>query len=255
MKIRLKKEKDLQVLRQSGLILASVLEILKDAAKPGVKLSHLDKLARKLIEESGGKPAFLGYRPEGAAKAYPASICTSVNEQVVHGLPSNYTLKSGDVLKLDAGVVYKGYFTDAAVTVGVGDISHEAKKLIETTKTALERAIEACLPGLHLGDIGHAVESVVKKSGFKVIQNLTGHGVGFSLHEDPDIYNFGEKREGIVLEPGMVLAIEPMVAVKSERARQQSDDSYVTEKGDLSAHFEHTVAITENRPEVLTRLV
>jgi len=254
-KIRLKNEKDLAMLRQSGLVLASVLEFLKDAAKPGVQLSRLDELARRLIEESGGKPAFLGYRPEGALKPYPASICASVNEVVVHGLPSGYVLKSGDVLKLDAGVNYKGYFTDAAITVPVGEVSPEARKLIQTTKEALERGIEACRPGNHLGDIGEAIESFVKKRGFKVIRNLTGHGVGFALHEEPDIYNFGEKGKGLVLEAGMVLAIEPMVAMKSERARQKGDDSFVTEKGDLSAHFEHTVAITEEGPEVLTQLV
>jgi len=254
-KIRLKNEKDLQALRQSGLILASVLELLKDTARVGVKLSHLDELARRLIEEAGGKPAFLGYRPEGALKPYPASICTSVNETLVHGLPTNYILKSGDVLKLDAGVNYKGYFTDAAITVPMGEVSSEAKKLIQTTKEALEKGIEACVPGNRSGDIGHAIESVVKKHGFAVIQNLTGHGVGFALHEEPDIYNFGEKGKGIVLEPGMVLAIEPMVAVKSSRVLQKEDDSFVTEKGDLSAHFEHTVAITEKGPEILTRLV
>jgi len=242
-------------LRQSGLILASVLELLKDTARVGVKLSHLDELARRLIEEAGGKPAFLGYRPEGALKPYPASICTSVNETLVHGLPTNYILKSGDVLKLDAGVNYKGYFTDAAITVPMGEVSSEAKKLIQTTKEALEKGIEACVPGNRSGDIGHAIESVVKKHGFAVIQNLTGHGVGFALHEEPDIYNFGEKGKGIVLEPGMVLAIEPMVAVKSSRVLQKEDDSFVTEKGDLSAHFEHTVAITEKGPEILTRLV
>ncbi|HXF43883.1 MAG TPA: type I methionyl aminopeptidase [Candidatus Paceibacterota bacterium] len=248
----MKNEKDLGFLRQSGVILASVLEFLKEAAKPGVKLSYLDELARKLIEESGGKPAFLGYRPEGAAKVYPASICTSVNEIVVHGLPSDYTLKSGDVLKIDAGVIYKGYYTDAALTVGIGDLPHGVKKLIETTKTSLEKALEECLPGNRLGNVGHIVESVVEKAGFKIIRNLTGHGVGFALHEEPTVYNYGDKGDGIELVPGMVLAIEPMVALKSERARQKEDDSFETENGDLSAHFEHTVAITERGSEILT---
>lgn len=254
MKIRLKNDKDVAMLRQSGVILASVLELLKDAAKPGVKLSHLDELAKTLIKESGGRPAFLGYRPAGAVKAYPASICVSVNEIIVHGLPSDYILKSGDVLKIDAGVNYNGYITDAALTVGVGSISHEAKKLIETTRAALEAAIRVCAVGNRLGDIGHAVENTVKENGFEVIRNLTGHGVGFALHEDPDIYNFGKKGEGIELVPGMVIAIEPMVALKSDRVRQLPDESYVTERGDLSAHFEHTVAITEKGPEILTGL-
>ncbi|MFH0712779.1 MAG: type I methionyl aminopeptidase [Candidatus Jorgensenbacteria bacterium] len=252
--IRLKSEKDLEFLRQSGKILASVLETLKSCAKEGVKLSYLDELAEKLIKEAGGKPAFLGYKPEGVKTPYPASICASVNEVVVHGLPGSYVLKKGDVLKIDAGVNYKGYITDAAVTVAILPVSFEAGELIAATEKSLYEAINVMVPGGHLGDIGAAVEGTVKKAGFKIIKNLTGHGVGFDLHEDPSVYNFGNRGEGMELKEGMVLAIEPMVSISSSRAIQHEDDSFVTEDGSLSAHFEHTIAITKDGPEILTRV-
>ena len=252
--IKLKTEKDLQFLRQSGKILASVLEILKEAAKEGAKLSFLDELARRLIEEAGGKPAFLGYKPEGAKTPYPASICTSVNEVIVHGLPGNYVLNKGDVLKIDAGVSYKGYITDSALTVAIPPVSAEAGKLMAVTEKSLYEAINVIRPGGHLGDIGAAVEGVVSRAGFKIIRNLTGHGVGFELHEDPSIYNFGNRGEGIELKEGMVLAIEPMVSISSSRAVERKDSSFVTEDESLSAHFEHTIAVTEKGAEVLTSL-
>ncbi len=254
MNIRLKTDNDLQILRQSGRILASVLEILKSSAKAGVKLSYLDELARKLIKEAGAKSAFLGYKPARNKKPYPAVICTSINEVIVHGLPTDYELKKGDVLKIDLGVDYKGYITDAAVTVAIPPISAEAEKLIAATKESLEEAIKVMKPGNHLGDIGAAVEKTVSRAGFQVIRNLTGHGVGFELHEDPDIYNFGEVGEGIELKSGMVLAVEPMAAISTSRVIQQPDESFITEDKSQSAHFEHTIAITATGPEVLTRL-
>ncbi len=252
--IRLKSEKDLQVLRESGRILASVLEILKEAAKEGVKLSYLDELASRLVSDAGAKPAFFGYKPEKAKIPYPASICASVNEIIVHGLPTDYVLKKGDVLKIDLGVDYKGYITDSAVTVGIPPISGEAEKLISVTKNSLDSAIKVMKPGGHLGDIGATVEEIVEKAGFKVIRNLSGHGVGFELHEDPSVYNFGNRGEGMELQSGMVLAIEPMVAVSASRVVQQEDESFRTEDGSQSAHFEHTIAITDKGSEVLTKL-
>ncbi len=252
--LRLKTEKDLRFLRQSGKILASVLEILKEAAKEGVKLSFLDELARRLIKEAGAKPAFLGYKPEGAKKAYPAAICTSVNEIIVHGLPGGYKLRKGDVLKIDAGVSYEGYITDAALTVAIPPVSAKAGKLIEVTEKSLYEAINVMRPGGHVGDVGAAVEETVERAGFKVIRNLTGHGVGFALHEEPSVYNFGNVGEGLELEPGMVLAIEPMVAVSAGRVVLQKDGSFKTEDGSLGAHFEHTIAITGEGAEVLTRV-
>ncbi|OGG39017.1 type I methionyl aminopeptidase [Candidatus Jorgensenbacteria bacterium GWC1_48_12] len=251
---RLKNENDIKQLKISGKILASVLEILKEAAKEGVKLSFLDELARRLIGEAGGKPAFLGYKPEGAKTPYPASICASVNEVVVHGLPGGYVLKKGDVLKIDAGVSYDGYITDSALTVAIPPVSSEAGKLIAATEKSLYEAINVMRSGGHLGDIGAAVESVINPTGFKIIKNLTGHGVGFELHEDPSIYNFGNRGEGIELKEGMVLAIEPMVSISSSRVVERKGGSLVTEDGSLSAHFEHTVAITEKGAEVLTSL-
>lgn len=250
--IRLKKEADLRELRASGKILAFVLKSLVSEAKEGTALKELDGKARKLLKETGAEPAFLGYKPVGAARAYPAAICTSVNETVVHGLPSDYVLKNGDILKIDFGVDYNGYFTDAAATVGIGEVDKLGRKLIESTRRALEEAVKACRVSKHLGDIGWAVESTAKEAGFHVIRSLTGHGVGFELHEDPTIYNYGRRGEGIELKAGMVLAIEPMVSVGTSEVVQKSDDSFVTKDGSLSAHFEHTVAITENGPEVLT---
>ncbi|MEK7629777.1 MAG: type I methionyl aminopeptidase [Patescibacteria group bacterium] len=257
--IKLKTEKDLVFLRKSGKILSSILNILASEAKEGVALIELDLKARKLLKDAGAKAAFLDYRPAGAAKAYPAAICASVNDVIVHGLPNEYVLKSGDVLKIDFGVNYsprggagKGYFTDSALTVGIGNISKEALHLIEATKNSLAEAIKVCKPGNHLGDIGFAIESVVKKEGFKVVHGLTGHGVGFKLHEDPTILNYGKRGEGIMLTPGMVLAIEPMVAIGSSEIIQQKDDSFATADHSLSAHFEHTVAITDNGTEILT---
>ncbi len=195
----------------------------------------------------------MGYRPEGGARAFPSAICASLNDVVVHGVPSRRMLKNGDLLKIDIGVNYKGYITDGAVTVPVGTISKDAKRLVETTNTALKKAISECRSGKKLGDIGYAVESVARKGKCSVIRGLTGHGVGFELHEDPTVLNFGKKGTGMPLEEGLVLAIEPMLSLGSPDIIQLRDESYGTSDGSLSAHFEHTIAITENGPEVLTR--
>lgn len=250
--MRLKTAKDLAMLRQSGRILASVLKILAAEAKPGVALRSLDYHARTLIQEKGAQPAFLGYKPNGAKQAYPAAICTSVNAQVVHGLPSDYILKDGDVLKIDLGVNYKGYFTDAALTVGVGKIAPPAQKLVTVTEAALAKAIEVCRPGRRIGDIGWTIENHVKKNKFAIVQGLTGHGVGFALHEEPTVHNYGRRGEGMELKPGLVLAIEPMVSVGSGETKQWPDESFAVKDGSLTAHFEKTVAVTEVGPEILT---
>lgn len=253
MKVLLKDENDIKLMRVSGKILANTLSELAQASKEGVQLSALDKLARKLITEAGATPTFLGYTPEGATKPYPAALCASVNETIVHGIPGNYILKNGDVFSLDLGVTYKGRVTDAALTVGIGKISEEAKTLIRVTEHSLLNAIAECVPGKHLGDIGWAVENTAKTANFRVIQGLTGHGVGFALHEDPSVFNYGTRGEGMKLVPGLVIAIEPMFAVSSPYAVAMRDGSYETKDGSLSAHFEHTIAITENGHEVLTR--
>jgi len=252
--IRLKSEKDIERLRISGRILAEVLRALKNRADIGVKLKDLDALACALIDERGARPAFLGYKPKSGRKAYPAAICTSVNEVVVHGLPGNYALKDSDLLKIDAGVDFNGYITDAAITVAIGMPSKSAANLVRSAEEALREGIKAAKPGNRVGDIGYAVEGVAKKYGVEVLHGLTGHGVGFELHEDPTIFNYGKKGTGMELVPGLVIAIEPMFSASSPSVIQRPDDSYVTADGSLSVHFEHTVAITEKGVEVLTTI-
>lgn len=249
----IKKKKDIDAIRISGKILARVLFALKEKVIPGVRLSDLDLYARELLKKENARPAFLNYQPEGADKPYPASICTSVNEKIVHGVPNAYAVREGDLVKIDIGVEYGGYIADAAVTAGAGNISGIAKKLMDITEQSLYRGIEACVPGNTLGDVGNAIESIVHKGRFSVIRGLTGHGVGFELHEEPTVYNFGKPGVGMKLREGMVLAIEPMVSTGSPDIIQLSDESYATSDGSLSAHFEHTIVITKNGPEILTR--
>lgn len=250
--IRLKTEKDLMFLRKSGKILTDILGLLRETAKDGVSLSYLNDVAEKMLKRAGAKSAFYGYKPKGPEKSYPAHICTSLNNEIVHGIPKNRYLQSGDVLKIDLGVDYKGYITDAAITFGIGDISEEARRLISATRSALAEAVSICKPGIRLGDIGWIIEKTIKENGFKVIKNLTGHGVGFELHEEPTIFNYGEKGTGLELEEGMVLAIEPMASISSEDIKKMPDGSYATKDDSLSAHFEKTVAITKKGAEILT---
>ncbi|MBI5732828.1 type I methionyl aminopeptidase [Candidatus Jorgensenbacteria bacterium] len=251
--VKLKTERDLKSLRRSGNILALILQALEEYARPGVTLEDLDRLAQELLKKEKARSAFLGYRPERGSKAYPAAICTSVNEVVVHGVPTGYKLQNGDVLKIDIGVDYNGYFTDGAVTVGIGSIGEKIQKLIDVTRDALLKAIEVCLVGNRLGDIGWTVENTVRQGGLSVVRGLTGHGVGFALHEEPTVLNYGKRGEGLELKPGLVLAIEPMVSTGSPHIVQRPDDSYATSDGSISAHFEHTVAITDQGIQVLTQ--
>ncbi len=248
----IKQPADIEKIRKAGKILAGVAKTILANAREGVRLSELDAMAKNLIKKAGGTPAFLGYRPYGADRPYPASICTSLNDVVVHGVPTRYVLKSGDLLKLDFGVIYEGWYADAAWTIGIGAISDEAQKLIKVTEQALFDGIKQMKSGCHLGDIGWAISKTVHKYGFNVVDGLTGHGVGRELHEDPSVFNEGKKGSGIALRPGMVLAIEPMVSAGSPRIVQLDDESYATEDKSLSAHFEHTVVITDKGPEILT---
>jgi methionyl aminopeptidase len=250
--IHRKSKKELEVLKESGRILAIILGELKSRIAPGVRLSELDMLARKKAKEFDAHPSFLGYQPEGSSKPYPAALCASLNDTIVHGLPTDYALRDGDVLSIDMGITYKGLITDAAFTVAVGKVPPAARALITSTKKALEEAITTAKLGKTLGDIGWAIERRAHKDGLKVIKNLTGHGVGYELHEDPVVLNFGRKGMGPDLTDGMVLAIEPMLSLSSERAIRHKDDSYVTADGSLAAHFEHTVAITKNGTVILT---
>lgn len=254
--IPLKSGKEIALMAEGGKILAGIIKTVKDAARPGVVLKELDELAEKLIKKAGCKPAFLGYRPDGSSRPYPASICASVNDVVVHGVPGKYILKEGDVLKLDFGLVYpavSGFNVDAAVTIAIGKANKTAERLIEVTRQALVKGIGQAKVGNRLGDISAAIQEYVERAGFSVVKELTGHGVGRELHEDPPIYNYGKAGTGILLQPGMVLAIEPMVAVGSGEVVHRPDDSFATKDGSLSAHFEHTVAVTSKKgQQILT---
>jgi len=252
MTIPLKSPKQIQGIASAGKILAKILKVLSREAKVGTKLSDLNKLAYRLIKQEKAQPAFLGYQPDAASKPFGASICASVNDVVVHGFPSDYKLKSGDVLKIDFGVERDGFFADAAITIGIGNISGEGWHLIKNTKLALDKAIKLARPDKTLGDIGWIIQRTSQKAKLRVIKNLTGHGIGLELHEEPTIYNFGEKSKGTKLEPGMVLAIEPMFAIGCDRIIQRPDESWATADGSLSAHFEHTIAITEKGAMILT---
>lgn len=252
----LKSASEIEIMAEGGRILATVLKRIRTETRVGVTTKHLDQLGYRLIKESGALPAFLGYRSAGSRKPYPASLCVSINEVVVHGQPSETEIKDGDLVKLDLGLKYRGFYLDSAITVSVGKISSKASKLISVTKKALELAIREAKPGKTLGHIGHAVQNCVEKSGFSVVRSLTGHGIGRGLHEDPSIFNFGKPGTGDEVVSGMVLAIEPMVAMSEPpeggKIRQLPDDSFAIADGSLSAHFEHTVAITEKGPWILT---
>jgi methionyl aminopeptidase len=239
---------------EGGRRLARILRIVAASAKPGVRTIELDHLAYDLITQGGDKPAFLGYRPGGAGKPYPATLCASVNDGIVHGLPSNHILMDGDLLKLDLGLIHEKFYLDSAISIIVGKPTDEAKKLIAVTEKALVLGIAAAKAGNTLGDIGHAVQTYVEKNGFSVIRSLTGHGIGRKLHEDPSVYNFGRPGEGERLVAGMTIAIEPMVAAGRYELKQLKDDSFITKDGSLGAHFEHTIVVTEKGGHILTRI-
>ncbi len=251
--VRIYSKGEIGKIAESGKILAEVLNKIAQEAKIGASLKYLDGLAFELIKEDGAEPAFLGYRPDGAECPYGATICASIHDVIVHGFPGDYKLKNGDILKIDCGVKYNGFYSDSAITIGIGNISKEAEFLIKTTKNALEEAINIAIAGNHLEDIGFIINKIVKKAGFKIVKGLTGHGIGLKLHEEPTIYNFGKKGRGLELKTGMVLAIEPMVSINSDNIVQKSDESWATADKSLAAHFEHTVAITENGAEILTK--
>lgn len=250
--INLKSSEEIEIMTEGGKRLAAVLRKLTAAVRAGMTTADIDKIAYDFITSAGDKPSFLNYRPAGAAKAYPATLCASINDVVVHGLPSDYVVKDGDLVKLDLGLIHKGFHLDAARTVGVGNITPEAKRLVAVTRKALDAGVKEAKPGNTLGDVGFAIESVVRKAGYSIAQGLTGHGVGRSLHEDPAVFNFGRRGQGEEIEEGMVIAIEPMVNVGRGAIKQLKDDSYATRDGSLSAHFENTIAITKKGPRILT---
>lgn len=245
----IKKQSEIDKIRQSGQILAETIGQLKSMVQPGVSLAELNQRAEELIDQAGAQPSFKNYR------GFPAALCVSVNEVIVHGPPSDYKLKSGDIVSLDLGVFYQGFHSDMAVTVPVGSIDQTSQRLIYVTEEALMRGIAAVKPGGYLGDLGQAISSYVWKQGFDVVRELCGHGIGHSLHEEPDVLNFGQPGQGLMLRPGMVICPEPMVTVGRGRIKLDSDGlSYLTADGSRSAHFEHTVAVTEEGSEILTQL-
>lgn len=245
--IPLKSEEDIKMLKKSGKILSKIMLRLQEFIRAGVTTIEIDRLAEKLIKDENVKSAFKGYN------GFPANICTSVNEEVVHGIPSEKRLKEGDIISLDAGINYKGYFSDAAVTLPVGRIAPDVRKLIEISRESLSLGIKEARINNHLSDISSAIQTYVEKNGFQVVRQFVGHGIGFTLHEEPQIPNFGMPHQGELLKKGMVLAIEPMVNMGTAECRILDNGwTAVTKDGFSSAHFEHTVAITEDGPRILT---
>ena len=242
-----KRPEELNKMRRAGRVVGEILEILRAAVRPGVTTAELDEIAEREIRARSATPSFKGYR------GFPATICTSVNSEIVHGIPGKRTLKEGDLVKLDAGAIVEGYHGDAAISVPVGEVPQESLKLIETTERSLQAGIAEARAGNRIGDIGAAVQTMAEGAGFSVVREYVGHGIGRALHEDPPVPNYGHHGKGLPLEPGLVIAIEPMVNVGSYETRLLPDGwTVVTADGALSAHFEHTIAITENGPEVLT---
>jgi methionyl aminopeptidase len=247
--VEIKSRDEIALMREAGRIVSEILDELEKAVAPGVTTWDLDALSEKLIYQKGARPAFKGYH------GFPACLCASVNDEVVHGIPSKRRkLREGDLMKLDFGVVYRGFFGDSARTVPVGKVSPEAQALVNATREALNKGIQAMVAGNRLGDIGHAVQSYVEARGFSVVRTFSGHGIGRHLHEKPDVPNHGQPGSGMKLRPGMVLAVEPMVNQGTDEVMLLEDHwTAVTCDSKLSAHFEHTVLITEGGPEVLTR--
>ncbi len=255
-KIKIKTGADIELLREGGKRLATILEEISTLVRPGITTAFLNAEAIKRINALGDKPAFLHYRPDGAARPYPAALCTSINEEIVHGLPSERVLEQGDIVSIDLGLNHQGRFTDHAMTVPVGKVSPAILKFMDITNQSLEAGIAAARPGGYVGDIGAAISAIVKKAGYTVVKELAGHGVGLAVHEDPYIPNEGKMGQGMKLEPGMVIAIEPMTTVGKDGHIVLEDDGFTfsTRDGSISAHFEHTVLITDQGPEVLTRI-
>jgi methionyl aminopeptidase len=245
----IKSPDEIAIMREAGRIVAEMMQVVLAEVRPGVVVRDLDRVARKEYRARGVTPTFLGYH------GYPATICVSINDEIVHGIPGDRVIREGDAVSVDMGVTYKGFVGDHAITVGAGKVDGQTEKLIRVTRESLERAIEAAQPGNHLGDIGHAVQTHAEANGFSVVREYVGHGVGREMHEEPQIPNYGEPGRGLKIRPGMVIAIEPMVNIGGWRTKRHDDGWTVsTEDGSLSAHFEHTIAITPDGPVVLTVL-
>jgi len=249
MSIIIKSPTEIETMREAGRIVAIILEALKKEIKPGITTKALDKIATDLLRKHGARASFKGYR------GFPASICTSINEEVVHGIPGKRVLHEGDLVAIDVGTVYKGFQGDAAITVPVGKVSPGAKNLLEATRGALEAGIKAARKGSHLGDVSAAIQDYAESRNFSVVREYVGHGIGREMHEDPQIPNYGAPGQGPILKQGMTFALEPMVNEGDWRTRVLDDNwTVVTADGSLSAHFEHTIAITDGEAQILTQL-
>ncbi|SCZ08946.1 type I methionyl aminopeptidase [Alkaliphilus peptidifermentans] len=247
--IYIKSLQEIQIMREAGKIVAETHEILQNAIKPGVTTKELDEIAESYILSRGGTPAFKGYG------GFPASICASINHEVVHGIPGLKRLEDGDIISIDIGVLYDGYYGDAAKTHGVGKIRHRAQQLIDVTRESFYEGIKFAKEGYRLSDISHGIQAYVEERGFSVVRNYVGHGIGTKMHEEPQIPNYGPPGKGPRLKAGMVLAIEPMINLGTYEVKVLADGwTVVTLDGEYSAHYEHTVAITSNEPEILTKL-
>jgi len=245
----IKSSREIAIMQEAGRIVAAVIEALTKEVRPGVTTGELDDVAVRELKKRGAISSFKGYR------GFPASICTSVNEEVVHGIPGSRVMKAGDIISLDVGAMINGFHADAAVTLGVGTISSDAQKLIATTKGALEAGIAAARNGARLGDVSAAIQSYAESRGFSVVREYVGHGIGRDLHEDPQVPNFGITGEGILLKNGMTMALEPMLNAGVWRTKVTDNKwTVITADGKLSAHFEHTIAVSDSMPEILTML-
>jgi methionyl aminopeptidase len=251
--IALKSAREIEIMRRANIIVAEVLQELKRRVAPGVTTLELDAVAEEMTLQKDAIPAFKGYNVAG--RVYPRCLCASVNEEIVHGIPTNRELREGDIIGLDYGVIYQGFYGDSAVTVGVGKVSEEALRLMQVTEQALYRGIEQLHDGKRLGDLGHAVQKTAENAGYSVVRAFVGHGVGRKLHEEPPVPNYGEPDRGIRLREGMVLAIEPMVNMGGYEVEIKEDGwTAVTKDRSLAAHFEHSVAITKNGPYILSQI-
>lgn len=256
--IKYKTEEEIAIMREGGKIHARILKEVAKKVKPGVKTDELNAYAEKLIDEAGCTASFLGYQPYDAKRPYPASLCVSINEEIVHGIPNEDNARilfEGDIVSLDLGLTYQGFITDSAITVPVGKIDEKSATLIKATKEALDRGISAMRLRGHIGDIGAAILEVAQKYGFGVVEGLSGHGVGYSVHEEPFVPNKAKRGEGPELKQGLVIAIEPMFSLGSREIKRLSDGyTYITRDKSLSAHFEHTVAVGyDGKVEILTK--
>lgn len=251
--ISLKSAREIEIMRRANVIVAEILKELKKKAAPGVTTLELDALAEELTYKKKARPAFKGYSMAG--RVYPRALCTSINEEIVHGIPSDRALREGDIVGLDFGVIYEGFYGDAAVTVGVGKVSEEAQRLMQVTEESLYKGIEQLREGNRLGDLSAVIQKTVEGAGFSVVRVFVGHGIGKKLHEEPPVPNYGDPDRGIRLREGMVLAIEPMVNVGGYEVEIKEDGwTAVTKDGSLAAHFEHSVAITKNGPYILSKI-